>query len=64
MIDKRKSLIERYPHMKELVDRANDSIIDIAYEVSEMSIYNKDVVLNMVSSDLLEVVGEKVALNG
>jgi hypothetical protein len=41
MVDKRTSLIERYPHMVYLVNRADDEAIDIVFSVNAMNLVEK-----------------------
>lgn len=49
---KRQTLVERYPSMKELVDQADDSIIDIVYSISEMRDAARNAVISTLKYDL------------
>lgn len=49
---KRQTLVERYPNMKELVDQAGDSIIDIVFTISEMRDVTRNAVITTLKDDL------------
>lgn len=58
MTNKRRALIERYPHMKELVDRADRNMIDIAYRIHSMKALTRNVVITTFKDDLLKIANE------
>jgi hypothetical protein len=58
MTNKRRALIEGYPHMKQLVDQADSSMIDIAYRIHSMKVETRNVVISTFKDDLLKIANE------
>jgi len=55
MTNKRRALIERYPHMKELIDRADRNMIDIAFWIHSMKVETRNVVITTFKDDPLKI---------